>query len=435
MRTQIWIYVTATLVVVLVALFFFLHKSQRSDSTEPYVDLRHQTRLRVVVRRDPANVSIDSRLIAAANNFAFRLMKDKAAQHPGANLLVAPAVLEQSLCMAMNGASGATRQAITTALGVQGIKDDDLNIANTTLLEMLRRPDYNAGILPVYGLWVPLNVKPTTAYIQQVTDLFSAEVHPIDFTSKDARAQLDEWVKNQTVGKVDHLVPAGEPLNANGMLLCSVATMNAAWQDQFSPIDSALMPFTAADGAQAVVPMLRRTGMYDYCANEQFQAVGIPYAQGRLSLYIILPAKGIKLEQFEAALSDKVWESWMSSFEEKRVMLALPRFTLHQNVDISATLRTLGLGKAFTAGQAQFTDLSSIPGLALAQVRHIAHLETCEQGTAAAADFADPVLSPEDPAKKKWTPTIMTIDRPFFLAVRERSSGVLFYIGSVSHVQ
>ena len=225
MRVSFWIYLGAVLVTVVVGLFFYMHRSKTPAERGYYADGPHgrETKVAVRIRRDAANVTVDTRLVRGNNTLAFRLLQTEVARHPKGNVLLAPPVLLQSLSLAMNGAGPATRTRLEAAAGVHGMSGDDLNIANATLLQLLQRADQNAGLTLGYGVWAPAGHAFNSAFTSQAEDLYSAEIGVLD------PAKVNAWAQLQSVGRVETLLPAA----ADGVVLGSLATLNAAWEDAF----------------------------------------------------------------------------------------------------------------------------------------------------------------------------------------------------------
>jgi serpin B len=415
MRTSFWIYLGAVLVTIVIGLFFYMNGSKRptDNGYVPDKPRGRETKVPVRIRRDPANVTVDSRLVNAGNRLGFRLLKAQAAAQPRRNVLLAPPVLLQSLAVLLPGAGKDTRGRVLGAMGVRDMSADDLGIANAALLELLHRPDQNTGLTLGYGVWAPAGCTFADGYADGVSEAFGAETGVLD------PAKVNAWAQLQSVGRVSTLLPG----TASGVVVGSLATLNAAWQDLFSAKDTGPGPFVLADGTRTKVTMLTRVGSYPYCENSQFQAVALPYSTGRLELYLILPAANIPLSTFVAAMTLDNWNSWMPSFSPHNVTLAVPRFHLSSAENYASALGV--------AGDADFHDMLAGGTPALAQVRHAAQLEAFEAGTATGAAIDRSKLPAKVALPDPGPSVTMTCTRPFLLAVRERTSGALFFLGNV----
>ena len=86
-----------------------------------------------------ADLKVEPKLVAATNDFGFRLYRNLA-EKPG-NVFLSPTSIELALGMAFNGARGSTRDGMAAALGYGDMTLDEVNKANAELLALLANPD------------------------------------------------------------------------------------------------------------------------------------------------------------------------------------------------------------------------------------------------------------------------------------------------------
>jgi|GEM_PF-3288253 len=60
----------------------------------------------------------------------------------------------------------------------------------------------------------------------------------------------------------------------------------------FDPSGTRELPFTRADGTVVEAPLMSRRGGFRYYAGRDYQAVRLPYSGDRLSMVIVLRARG-----------------------------------------------------------------------------------------------------------------------------------------------
>jgi serpin B len=106
------------------------------------------------------------------------------------------------------------------------------------------------------------------------------------------------------------------------------------------------------------------------------------------------------------------------------VALTLPRFSVTCELDLLRPLADLGLGGAFQPG-ADFSRMG-LTGSSISAVRHTARLDVSEEGTEAAASTAV-VIGRSVPRTRT-----MVVDRPFLLAIVDRRSGLLLFLGRIT---
>ena len=79
----------------------------------------------------------DSSIKAANSGFAFRLFGELARRQPDKNIFISPLSVSLALAVALGGAAGATRDAIASSLGLEGMEDDAIDRAFGALLDAL----------------------------------------------------------------------------------------------------------------------------------------------------------------------------------------------------------------------------------------------------------------------------------------------------------
>jgi len=100
---------------------------------------------------------------------------------------------------------------------------------------------------------------------------------------------------------------------------------------------------------------------------------------------------------------------------------------LSWGASLRPALSALGMGIAFTGGEADFSGISPSAGRALyiSDVRQQSFVDVNEQGTTAAAATAVGVgLTSDD----TWA---LRADRPFLFVIRERLSGAILFMGEL----
>jgi serpin B len=141
----------------------------------------------------------------------------------------------------------------------------------------------------------------------------------------------------------------------------------------------------------------------------------------------------------EKRLSDANLDSWLSRLDRRTVDLKVPRFKVEGEYELSATLRELGMQRAFTSpdqpGGAQFSGMSASDDptkqLFIAAVRHKAWVDVNEEGTEAAAATAVLMAAGSaapDVRMAPFTPEFHA-DRPFMFLIRDGKSGLVLFMG------
>ena len=93
-------------------------------------------------------------------------------------------------------------------------------------------------------------------------------------------------------------------------------------------------------------------------------------------------------------------------------------------------LAALGMPTAFT-DQADFTGMTTDEPLQIGFVIHQANITVDEAGTEAAAATAVGIETTAAPAQEP-EPIVVTVDRPFLYALRDRETGAELFLGRVT---
>jgi serpin B len=106
----------------------------------------------------------------------------------------------------------------------------------------------------------------------------------------------------------------------------------------------------------------------------------------------------------------------------------MPKFTLRWELELQDVLSALGMGIAFSCGDADFTPLFPAGGrqTCITRVKHKTFVDVNEEGTVAAA-----VTSVEMGIVSAPQELRVVVDRPFLVAIRERLTGTVLFLGRV----
>jgi serpin B len=395
------------------------NKNQPSNSEVPMEDQN----------KKEAGGSLDPRLVSANTRFGFNLFADLAKRDQGKNLFISPTSIGLALSMTYNGAVGETKAGMERALEIQGINHSDLNRAYAELRAALESPDPKVQLNIANSLWAKKEVTFNPEFIARNKQFYGAEVTTLDFNDPSAPATINAWVNDKTKGKIDKIV---DRIDAQSILfLINAIYFKGAWAIEFDKAKTKDEQFTTAAGQQKQHPIMHQSGDYKYLEGKDFQAVSLPYGGGRVSMYIFLPAKGIRLEDFQKNLTAANWNTWLKQFAETKGEIGVPRFKIEYESTLNEALSALGMGVAFDPNRADFSGIAQGEDrVFISSVKHKTFAEVNEEGTEAAA-----VTSVEMRTTSAMQPRKtfrMIVDRPFFCAIADNKSGTVLFMGSIN---
>jgi serine protease inhibitor len=362
-----------------------------------------------------------SKLVAANNDLGFRLLSQLVKQDPDKNLFLSSFSVAIALAMAYNGAQGETKRAMAKVLGLTGLGLQEVNVANAAFTSMQDSLDPKVHLAVANSIWVHIGIELAPDFVQRIRDYYAGEVANVDFHQPGAADIINKWVASKTNDKIRELVTP-DVVGSAILILINAIYFKGIWTRQFDEEKTEERAFTLLDGSQKQHPMMSQSGYYDYYENESFQAVSLPYGEGRISMYVFLPKPTVSIGEFQQALTTDNWQQWMSRFYWMEGDLVLPRFKVEYGVDLLPNLVALGGGEL--AG-VDFLGMGAGP-LAISKVIHKTFVEVNEEGTEAAAVTAVAMVFISPAPRFR-----MIVDRPFFCAIRDNETGALLFMGFV----
>ena len=388
--------------------------------------------LHEVMQDEPEIGLVGNTVVTANTKFGFNLFNEIRKTEQNKNIFISPFSISIALAMTLNGAAGETEQAMTNTLQLQGLSSDSTNAGYADLHQRLLTSDPKVTLTIANSLWARQGILFKSDFMQRNTQFFGAEISTLDFDNPDASKTINQWVDTNTNGKIQRIIDSIDPSMV--LFLINAIYFKGTWQEEFDPSWTRDETFYLTNGGEKQVQMMVKTDIYPYYENgeEDFQAISLPYGDGRVSMYIFLPGRESDLNVLLRNLNAESWENWLSQFEEQEVLLKLPKFKMEYEKVLNDTLRTLGMGIAFDTRRADFSRMASLEtldgNLYIGDVVHKAFVEVNEEGTEAAAVTSVGVEVTSVPLP----PPQFIVDRPFFFAIRDNETKTLLFMGIVT---
>jgi len=382
----------------------------------------------------PRNLTAsETNLVAANNEFAFRLFREVAReQSPDSNLFISPLSVSMALGMTYNGAAGTTAQAMDTTLGFGGMTLDEINQSYRGVIGLLRGLDPRVDFTLANSIWYRQGVSFEPAFFDVTHTYFDAQVAGLDFSAPSAPQTINDWVNAQTHGKIPEIVASPIPDNMV-MYLINAVYFKGDWVVQFDKSRTTSAPFTLVDGSTASVPTMSFADLapvqVGYVGGVQL--LDLRYGGGAYSMTIAMPENPAAMDTLVSGLTRQRWDAWVAAFESVARQVAMPKFTLTHGLRMNDVLSALGMGVAFIPCDgrapdcADLTRMRSVRDLYISEVLHKTYVDVNEEGTEAAGgtEVGIALLSNSSP----W----FVVDRPFLFAIRERFSGTILFLGRI----
>jgi serpin B len=369
-----------------------------------------------------------------SDNSAFALDLYRRLRTKDGNLFYSPHSISVALAMAYAGASGETEDQMADALHF-GLPQDRLHPAFNSLdIELAKRGEGAEGkdsegfrLNVVNAIWGQKDYKFLTDFLDVLAENYGAGLRILDFIKapEESRITINDWVSEQTEGKIEDLIPQGLINELTRLILTNAIYFNAAWAFPFSEEATSDGIFHLLNGDEVIVPMMRQTESLGYAQGDDYQAVELAYDGSELSMVILLPQSG-EFDTFEASLDLQKLNGILGQLEYRQVDLTMPKFEFESSFALKGTLSEMGMPVAFS-GSADFSGMTGNRDLFIADVVHKAFVSVDEAGTEAAAATAvvmELTAIPEEPVT-------VNIDRPFIFLIRDIETGALLFIGRI----
>ena len=377
-----------------------------------------------------AEPAVPQPLVSAYTDFGFNLFAEVGRRDAGKNVFISAPSVAFALAMTYNGANGETARAMAETLRLKGMSRGEANRANAALKALLQDPGPGVALAIANSLWARQDVSFKPEFLERNKKSYGAKVAVLDFADPAAPATINAWVSENTKGKIEDIV---NKIPRSAILyLINAIYFKGDWTNPFDEAKTRERPFHLADGSQKMHPMMARSGYYRHYRGPDFQAVSLPYGEGRLSMYVFLPDEGGSLLEFQKRLNAESWSEWMSQFRMAEGEIVLPRLKLRYEARLNDMLGALGMEVAFDPDRADFGDMCTVSERVLiSEVKHKTFVEVNEKGTEAAAATSVETRAVSGLLYQFTYQFTMVVDRPFFFAIRDDKTGLVLFMGSI----
>jgi serpin B len=397
-----------------------------------------------VSRDDPASIGPAAlgAAVTANNAFAFDLFAHvRAAQTSPGNLWTSPVSASLALTMTYAGAKGQTATEMAGALHLDpsvGNVFDGQNALSGALesraaaalaagqqsakdFDQPAPPASDFALDVVNSVWGQKGYAWADPFLTTLAKSYGTGVYGEDFAAlpEAGRAAINLWVSDETAGKIADLLPPGSIDASTAMVLVNAVHLKLPWETPFDARATTPAPFTKGDGSQVTVPFMAQIATLPYVDDGNAQIVAVPLMGHDVSVVFAVPHGD--LATYEAGLTSLP----VPASAPADVSLFVPKLTYTSaSVSLSAPLQAMGMKRAFVPGQAELQGMCPSPqgdGLFVSDVIQKATVTLQEAGVEAAAATAVTLAggAPEHPPQVR-------MDRPFVMAIVDRTGAVLF---------
>jgi serine protease inhibitor len=373
----------------------------------------------------PDSAEIDP-VADSVSEFGFDMFNGLADIEPDENVITSPYSAAVLLTMLLNGAGGETREAIGHVLHLEDPFDDEINQHHRILAEYLMSADPDVELAIANSLWANEGTPFEDEYMSEMQESLNAQVEEIDLGSPEAVETIDEWVAKHTNDRIEEMAEdLGVPDPNLVLILLNAVYFLGDWTDPFDPDNTQDGIFTTSEGDEVEVPLMTRDDDHLHAQLDGFQALRLPYGdEERFAMDVFLPDEESDLNELRQHLSSETWNEAITSLNETRVNVMIPRFELEYSTEsnLNDVLQGLGMEIAY-GGESDFTPMSSVDPW-LSTVVQKTFIRVDEEGTEAAAVTGGAMVESMPPQFRA--------DRPFLFTISDTETNTILFLGQVT---
>ncbi len=372
----------------------------------------------------------NSPVIGGNNQFAIDLFR-AIRSRPG-NVSLAPASVSTALAMTYEGARGETAEEMARVLHLPA----DREAVRRGFRELIARLNGEGAERPyrlvsANSLWGQKGDRFLPDFLHILADVYGAEFHPVDFrhATEAARLAINAWVDGKTNHLIPELLSSRDVRPDTSLVLVNTVYFKGSWLYPFAKSATAPADFHRGDGSKVSVPTMRQTHRLSHAQGDGFGLLELPYKGGDLAFDVVLPDDGVSLDKVESNLALPQLQQTIERLGEREVALAMPKFKVTSGAELSEPLSGLGMARAFSSSEADFSGIDGTRELFVSKVVHQVVVNLDEEGTEAAAGTAVVVTRA---MARIAQPLVFRVDRPFLYLIRDVKTGAILFLGRVA---
>ena len=336
------------------------------------------------------------------------------------NTLVSPLSAAAVLAMIQNGAGGDTLSEMETVLGAPR---EAMNKNLSAYMQYLDGLDTEKVSLSLAdSIWIrdacASEIKEN--FLQINKDYYDAEVYASPF-DETTLSDVNLWTKNKTKGMIDKILEERNPMDF--MYLINALYFEGEWEEKYERDKVRDGSFFNADGSVSTVQMMSSEENV-YLSDENTTGFIKPYKGGKLAFAALMPDEDTPIAEYVNSLNA---EKWRGLFEEGKmgtsVSCRMPAFSYEYEVEASDILKQMGMPTAFSAQNADFSDL--MPDSYLGFILQKTRIEVDKSGTKAAAVTIGGM-------RCESAGLFVSLERPFVYAIVDTENDYPLFLGAVT---
>lgn len=371
---------------------------------------------------EKSKACLDKKFVSSLQDFSSRLSSAVlSTEEPGSNQIFSPISLYMAIAMTANGASGETRSEILNTMSMGSFDMETINQQTKQLFQNLYFDNEIGHLKLANSLWLDKKVPFKQDFLQGLAKDYYAYSFNADFLDMEKTSeQINEWIAENTNGKLGQNQNTQFKIDSKDiMAILNTVNFYDEWQSNFDTAKTAKGKFNLDNGASSECDFMNSTWDNLVLEGGQFTASGLRFKNGG-EMTFILPNQGVSpydLIKDPNFITNTINDlhSYPAKGELAQVTFKVPKFTFDNHFSLEDVLKQLGIKKAFSPKDAEFSNIADLKQLFISKVEQAAYVSIDEKGCeATAVSIVLPATGAGNPPEKKVN---MILDRPFIFVL------------------
>ena len=368
----------------------------------------------------------DKGVLTGMIDFSHQLMTKSCELSESGQFCVSPVSVSILLSMLANGAAGELHRDI---LEVRGSEDvEALNSMCVKLMHYLPCYQNGSSLIVANNIWVADRYSVPDAFEATLANVFNAGVDYVDFKRESTIATINNWVCNNTQGKIPVILDGNWTEYADrDMVAANSVYFKGDWSKEFPADSTRNQVFHGLTGDQEIKMMHRRLSA-KFAFDDTLYMLKLDFKESNNSMYLFMPVDGredMTMAELTSYLTQELHQHLIASAETYRVFLGMPKFSVQSQTSMRRVLDELGLSALHNA------DMSNMGlGQTALDIIHRTSLKVDEKGTELAAVTAVEGSTANISLADKEV--YIDFDRPFLYMIVNGKTGAILMAGTVT---
>ncbi|XP_044513846.1 serpin B7 isoform X1 [Gracilinanus agilis] len=372
--------------------------------------------------------------LAAANaEFCFDFFKEMNTSqgNSNGNVFFSPLSIFIALSLVRMGSRGDCAKQIDKVLHFQNDQGSSnsqgLQSQMKTLLSEINTSGNEYQLNIASGLFAEKIFDFHETFLRCAGSLYNAKIEHVDFTTdiEETRNKINQWMKDQTNGKIKNICPPDSISSSAVMVLVNALYFKGKWDGAFTKSQTLTCRFKSPKCPGKTVNLMHQERKFNMSLirDPDMQVLELRYVGG-ISMYILLPENS--LSEVENKLTYQNLMDWTSPkrMQLQSVEVFVPRIRIEESYQIKRYLRALGMTYAFDESKADLSGIASGGRLYLSKMMHKSFVEINEDGTEAASATGNVIVEKQLPNS-----TLFRADHPFLFFIKKND--IILFAGKV----